>query len=270
MSALVADRALDSPDNLKLPLSFSIAMHAALAALLIYSGLHTQTGDLWGGPGGGAVTVGLVGNVPGIPMPRPEMETPSRVVDESKGLYTAEPAPEVKDPPPPDTIPLPKFKLEKPEPKYNSRKSKLLENPTPPPENAVPYGHGGAPTVPYTSFSMGAGSATAAGIGFGGTGGGNFGSRFPWYVEAVQRRVSNNWLQSTIDPSVASAPRVIATFDILRDGTIANIQITRSSGNQSVDMSEVRAIRDSSPLDRLPPGYNGSKVSVEFWFDFHR
>jgi membrane protein involved in colicin uptake len=65
MSALAADRALDSPDNLKVPLSFSIAMHAALAALLIYSGLHTQTGDLWGGPGGGAVTVGLVGTVPG-------------------------------------------------------------------------------------------------------------------------------------------------------------------------------------------------------------
>jgi TonB family protein len=56
----------------------------------------------------------------------------------------------------------------------------------------------------------------------------------------------------------------------LRDGTITNIQVTKSSGNQSVDMSEVRAIRESSPLDRLPPGYNGSKVSVEFWFDFHR
>ena len=89
-------------------------------------------------------------------------------------------------------------------------------------------------------------------------------------MEAVQRRVSGNWLQSTIDPRIASAPRVIATFDILRDGTITNIQITQSSGNQSVDMSEVRAIRESSPLDRLPPAYSGSKVSVEFWFDFHR
>ena len=95
MSALAADRSFDSsPDNLKLPLSLSVAMHVTLGALLIYSGLHTQSGDLWGGPGG-AITVGLVGNVPGIPMPRPEIETPNRVVDESKGLYKAEPPPEI-------------------------------------------------------------------------------------------------------------------------------------------------------------------------------
>ncbi len=270
MSAIAADRTTDTlPDNLKVPLSFSVAMHVALAVILIYSGMHSPSGDLWGGPGG-SITVGLVGNVPGIPMPRPEMETPNRVVDETKGLYKAEPAPEIKQPPPPDTIAIPKFKLEKPQPKYNSRKSKLLENPTPPPPNAVPYGRGGTPTVPYTSFAMGAGASTQGGMAVGDAGGGNFGSRFSWYVEAVQRRVSGNWLQSTIDPGISSAPRVIATFDILRDGTITNIQITRSSGNQSVDTSEVRAIRESSPLDRLPPGYSGSKVSVEFWFDFHR
>jgi outer membrane biosynthesis protein TonB len=37
-----------------------------------------------------------------------------------------------------------------------------------------------------------------------------------------------------------------------------------------VDTSAVRAIRDASPLDRLPPEYQGSRVSVEFWFDFKR
>jgi protein TonB len=89
-------------------------------------------------------------------------------------------------------------------------------------------------------------------------------------VEAVQRRVSGNWLQSTVDPGIQYAPRVVATFDILRDGTVTNVQVTKSSGNGSVDMSAVRAIRESSPLDRLPPEYSGSKVSVEFWFDFKR
>src|ERR1700719_3210622 len=149
MSAFPSDVAIDSPaDNLKIPLSLSVLMHVTLAVLLIYSGMHSHSGDLWGGAGG-AITVGLVGNVPGIPMPRPEMGTPHRVVDGSKGLYKAEPPPEIKEPPPPDTITLPKFKLEKPQPKYNSRKSKVLENPTPPPENAVPYGRGGTPTVPY-------------------------------------------------------------------------------------------------------------------------
>jgi periplasmic protein TonB len=62
----------------------------------------------------------------------------------------------------------------------------------------------------------------------------------------------------------------VATFDISRDGSVSNIQITKSSGDASVDTSAVRAIRDASPLDRLPPEYQGSRVSVEFWFDFKR
>jgi protein TonB len=117
---------------------------------------------------------------------------------------------------------------------------------------------------------MGTGTATQAGLGFNGVGGGDFGSRFSWYVEAVQRRISSNWLQSTIDQSVSVAPRAVVTFDILRDGTITNIQVTRSSGNYSVDNSALRAIRDSSPLNALPGEYSGTRVGVEFWFEFHR
>ncbi len=250
-------------DNLKGGMSFSLIFHAAIAALLVGSVIFKHTGDSWGGPGG-AITVGVVGSVPAIPMPRPETETTNRVVDESKGLYKAETPP----PPPVDATPIPKFEKNKP-PKYISKPSKLLENPVKPPPNAVPYGGGGTPAVPYSSFALGAGT-TQAGMSFNGAGGGNFGDRFSWYVEAVQRKVSSNWLQSTVDPRISFAPRLVATFDILRDGSVANIQITKSSGNQSVDTSAVRAIRDASPMDRLPPGYSGSQVSVEFWFDFKR
>ena len=228
------------------------------------SSVYSHRGELWGGPGG-AITVGIVGSVPGIPMPRPEIETSNRVVDDSRGLYQSEP--QQKPQPMPEATPIPKFDRNK-QPRYITRRSRLLENPAEPPPNAIPYGGGGAPTVPYTSFSMGAG--TQGGLGFSGNGGGDYGSRFPWYVEAVQRRVSGNWLQSTVDPRVTWAPRVIATFDILRDGTVANIQITRPSGNYSVDNSAIRAIRDASPLDRLPAEYSGTRVSVEFWFDFRR
>jgi protein TonB len=250
--------------GLSRPLTFSLLFHGGLLTLLVTSGFYSHRGDSWGGPGG-AISVGIVGSVPGVPMPRPEVETPNRVVDESKGLYKSEPQPKVQ--PPVDATPIPKFERNKP-PKYVTRPSKVLENPTPAPANAVPYGGGGAPTVPYTSFSMGAG--TQGGLGFSGAGGGNFGSMFPWYVEAVQRRVSGAWLQSTVDPGIRFAPRVVVTFDVLRTGAVTNVQVTRSSGNSSVDTSAVRAIRDSSPLGPLPGEYNGSKVSVEFWFDFKR
>jgi protein TonB len=263
MAALAAN---PRSDNLTGPLSASLVLHAGLVVLFIGSAIYSHQGDSWGGPGG-AVTVGVVGSLPAVPMPRPEVETPSRVVDESKGLYKAEPEP--KPVPPPDATPIPKFEKNKP-PKYVTRPSKALENPAPPPPNAVPYGGGGTPTVPYSSFAIGAGSSTQAGMGFEGPGAGNFGARFSWYVEAVQRKISSTWLQSTVDPSVQFAPRVVATFDILRDGTVTNIQVTKSSGNASVDSSAVRAIRDASPMQQLPPAYSGSKVSVEFWFDFKR
>jgi periplasmic protein TonB len=250
--------------SLRTPLIFALVLHAGLLTLMAVSGYLSNRGESWGGAGG-AITVGLVGSVPGVPMPRPEVETQNRVVDESKGLYKSEPEKKVQ--PPPDATPIPKFDRNKP-PKYNTRPSKVLEDPEPPPENAVPYGGGGAPTVPYTSFSMGVG--TQGGLGFSGVGGGNFGARFPWYVEAVQRRISGSWIQASVDPAIRFAPRIVATFDILRNGTVTNIQITRSSGNSSVDTSAVRAIRDSSPLQALPNEYSGSKVSVEFWFDFKR
>jgi hypothetical protein len=54
----------------------------------------------------------------------------------------------------------------------------------PPPDTAG----GGTPTVPYTSFAMGAGTSTQGGMAVGDAGEGNFGTRFSWYVEAVHQR----------------------------------------------------------------------------------
>jgi protein TonB len=205
-------------------MGYSVALHTLLFGSLIISSVYSHRGELWGGPGGGAVSIGLVGGLPGIPLPKPDVVTTSRVVDETKGLYKSEPK---AVEPPTEATPIPKFEKKKP-PRYITRPSRVLENPAQPPPNAVPYGQGGAPSVPYTSFAMGAG--TQAGLGMSGAGGGNFGSRFPWYVEAVQRRISSNWLQSTVDPTVRWAPRVVATFQILRDGSVTNIQLLRSSG----------------------------------------
>jgi protein TonB len=259
------ESAQHSAESLRGPFGFSLAFHFVLLGLLVLSSVLTHRGELgWGAPGGGAVTLGLVGTVPGISLPRPEVVSTNRVVDETKGLYKSEEKPKE---PETDVTPIPKFERNKP-PRYITRPSRVLENPTPPPPGAIPYGGGGTPTIPYTSFTMGAGMQ--AGLGFSGTGGGDFGARYPWYVEAVQRRISSNWLQSTVDPAVRFAPRVVVDFQVLRDGSVTNVQLVHSSGNSSVDLSAIRAIRESSPLDRLPGDYAGSNVNVEFSFEFHR
>jgi TonB family protein len=277
-------------ENLKKPLAWSVGLHAILFLSLGVSTLFSHRGDLWGGPGGdSAVSVGLVGKLPGVPLPHPEAVTTSRVVDTSKGLYKSEPLPKpipkekviererpkekLKEIAPAVTTRIPEFTKEK-EPRYITTPSKILEDPTPPPPNAIPYGQGGTPALPYTQFTSG--GATQGGMLFtspgagGGAGGGDFAGRFPAYVEAVRNRISSNWLQSSVDPSVRWAPRTMFTFQILRDGTVTNAQLTQSSGNRSVDNSALRAVLSSSPVSPLPSNYSGSTVSVEFWFEFRR
>lgn len=263
---MAATATIRPDENLKRFFYASIIFHSLLVVVVAVSTYFSHTGESWGGPGG-SVTVGLVGSVPAIPMPQPEVVSPNRVVDESKGLFKSEPQPKPK--PVPDATPIPKFERNKP-PKYITRPSKVLENPTPPPPNAVPYGGGGTPSIPVTSFAMGATGATAAGLAVTGAGGGDFASRFGAYVTAVQQRISREWLQSTIDPSLTWAPRVEVTFDILRDGTITNIQLSRSSNNRSLDTSALRAVQSASPLLALPAAYSGSRVSVQFYFDYRR
>ena len=249
--------------NLRTPLLYSILLHGLLLGSLIASAILSQRGESWGGPGsGGAVTVGLVATL-GVPLPQPEVVSPSQVVDTTKGLYKEEIKPSQ---PPTSAEQIPAFSKSKPP--RPSHPSRVFESNIPPPPNAVPYGRGGAPALSSTTFTMGGG--VQGGLGMNGTGGGDFGSRYAWYVEAVQRRISGNWLIATVDPSVRAAPRVIVTFQVSRDGGISNIRVQQSSGNVSVDDSARRAVLGSSPPPPLPNDYAGSSVNVEFWFDFHR
>jgi len=82
------------------------------------------------------------------------------------------------------------------------------------------------------------------------------------------RRISQNWNQSTIDPSARGSHsiRATATFTILRDGTVKDIRIVDSSRNASFDNSGLRALYDSNPMPALPSDYNGSYLTVTFDF----
>jgi protein TonB len=102
----------------------------------------------------------------------------------------------------------------------------------------------------------------------GGTG--DFGSRYAWYVDGVRRKVSENWLKYQIDPTVSTARRVYITFDISRSGSPGNVKIEQSSGVPSLDISAMRALQRIDTFGPLPNDYSGSRVSVEFWFDYKR
>ncbi len=244
-------------------LAWSVGLHlAVMAGLLVYSAVFSAPrGQGWGAGGGGeAMGATLVSTVP---LPASPRQTENILANESKGLTKSQPKPEEKEP---DAIQI-QGKNAKIKPKKIETATKAKPQPVPVEEtNQVAFGEGGPVSGPYGSFSAG---GAKGGFGFTG-GGGDFGTRFAWYVRVVQQKVAENWLKYEVDPRVSTAQRVYITFDIARDGHPANVQVEQSSGVPSLDISAVRAIQRIDTFGSLPPDYSGSKISVEFWFDYKR
>jgi protein TonB len=244
------------------PLAWSTGLHVGFAVLVVFSAwiLPNHRGEGWGAGGGGeAIGVALVSN---IPLPAPQAPTENVLANDSKGLSKSQPQQQEQEP---DAIPIPDKQTKiKPKPVVSASKQ---AKPAPEPEtNEVPYGQGGPVSGPYGSFNA---AGAKGGFGFTG-GGGDFGTRFAWYVRVVQQKVSENWLKYEIDPRIQTANRVYVVFDVTRSGQPSNVQVEQSSGVPSLDQSAVRAIQRIDTFGPLPPDYSGSKVSVEFWFDYKR
>jgi protein TonB len=167
----------------------------------------------------------------------------------------------------PDAIDI-QGKNTKIKPKKN-QETPSKDKPQPAPEeqtNQVAYGEGGPVSGPYGTFS-----ANGAKGGFGITGGGgDFGTKYAWYVHVIQQKVSENWMKYEVDSRISTAQRVYITFDVARDGHPSNVQVEQSSGVPSLDISAVRALQRIDTFGPLPSDYSGSKISVEYWFDYKR
>jgi len=245
-------------------LAWSAALHIAVAgSIVLYAVIAPGgSGSTWGAGGGGeAMGVTLVSSVP---LPASTAPTQNVLANESKGLTQSLPKTEEKEP---EAIPIPdKNAKTKPKPRISETRQKAQPQPVDEASNVVPFGEGGPVSGPYGTFNAG---GAKGGFGFTG-GGGDFGSRYAWYVRVVQQKVSENWLKYEVDPRISDARRVYVTFDIKRDGHPTNVQIEQSSGVPSLDQSAVRALQRIDTFGPLPPDYSENKVSVEFWFDYKR
>ena len=245
-------------------LVWSAGLHVGITlALLVYATFVTRgTGESWGSGGGGdAIGATLVSTVP---LPANPAPTQNVLANESKGLTQSQPKIEEKEP---EAIEIQGQKAKIKPKKKQITESKAKPQPAPEPENnKVAFGEGGPVSGPYGTFS-----AAGAKGGFGITGGGgDFGTRYGWYVRVIQQKVSENWLRYEVDPRITSAQRVYITFDVARDGHPSNVRVEQSSGVPSLDISATRALERIDTFGPLPADYPGSKISVEYWFDYKR
>jgi protein TonB len=245
-------------------LAWSAGLHVGITAfvLILSMVLAARTGGTWGAGGGGdAIGATLVSTVP---LPVAPSQTKNVLANESKGITQSQPKIEEKSP---DAIEI-QGKNAKIKPK-KKQETVSQEKPQPAPEeenNQVAFGEGGPVSGPYGTFSAGGAKG-----GFGITGGGgDFGTKYAWYVHVIQQKVAENWLKYEVDPRITAAQRVYITFDVARDGHPANVQVEQSSGVPSLDISAVRALQRIDTFGPLPADYSGGKITVEYWFDYKK
>jgi TonB family protein len=122
-------------------------------------------------------------------------------------------------------------------------------------------------SLPSSGEGTGGSAATTA-TGAGGTagiGGAQFDQadfRYGYYIEAIQIALSTNWFKPTANIPVP--PKV--HFRILRDGTVGDPEIVRSSGLPFVDRAAVRAVL-ASTFPPLPADWAGPHVGLTVTFE---
>jgi periplasmic protein TonB len=240
------------------PLALSLGFHVLLGLTIFALGfVMTPTGKSdWGQQNGvDVVNAQLVSNAP-IPLPQPTVKTDNIVANDIKAVTQT--PPQTKTTETQDGVTIP-GQVTKPKIDKVVTKANVQPHPVPTPETAVPAGAGGPVSGPYSAFSApntrGGFSAMNA----------DFGSKYGWYVDTVRRTVQNNWLLYEIDPHINAPHRAYVDFDILKDGTPANIHLVQGSGVPTLDLSATRALQR---VDKFGPLPEGNRQTFEFWFDY--
>jgi len=253
---------LDQRDPIGKPMAFAIGLHIlVLASLSLYNWWGSRS-EAFGAKeaGGGAIGIQAVESIPlqhqGMPNPLAS-DTESQVPQQ-----IAKPVEQAK-----------KEKVSKEAIPLKSREKKRLADVASERQRFRPFKElesnqvytKQAPQVSNPLYSAMPGSGRI------GTGANTtLGTRFAGYAQQIQELVAQKWRTGDVDARLQTAPTVIATFDLMRDGSIKNLRILQRSGNSTLDYSVQRAILEASPFPPIPLGYEKDAAHVEFWFELKR
>ncbi|HEX3985733.1 MAG TPA: TonB family protein [Acidobacteriaceae bacterium] len=251
------------PEPFGPPAAGSVVLHVGLVGLMallmwVNGRFH---GTEWGNNAPpGAIQANLVSSAPSIPLPQVAPPTPNVLATQ---LPSPSPAPPTKATIPvqePDAIPLaerkPKLKAAE-KPHEESPKHAQPTNQ----QNRANYGEA-APSQLAHAMNQGRNNSPVA------VTGGDFASRFPWYVDLITRKVSESWYTQEIDSHTPYGSQVSVTFTIARDGTVSNIHLVQASNSPTLNGSATRAVQRVQTFGPLPSQYTGSSVSVEYTFTY--
>jgi protein TonB len=252
---------LEERESLGGPFLQSLILHAAIAGLLVVSSInYSRSREVWGSATTQLGDAVQVNSVKTIPLPsRAGLVNP--VANDTESQVPQAPKPQPKQqakPPEPKAIPL---KSRHVDTRSLEQMSPQRYQPRTPPANQVFSSQ--APAAVSPMFEK----PGAGGVGVGPNS--TFGNRFGAYADLVIKRVTEKW-QTGGMAGMQTAPMVIVTFDILRDGSIRNSRVAQSSGNSTLDFSALRAVMDAAPFPTLPPEYDRNVANVELRFQLQK
>jgi protein TonB len=254
---------LDQHESLRGPFTGAVTLHVAvIGGLAVYTWMAGHR-ESFGDPNAGGAAVGIEA-VKSIPLPNRGPENP--VAHDTESQVPQEPAKQErakKEPPPPKKAVELKSKTAKQlrakvEPQVRHFKSFDELDP-----NKIKSQQAPAVSNPMFSDVSGAGRI--------GTGANTtLGTRFGEYSARIQQMVQQKWRTGDVEASVRTAPQVVVSFEIRRDGTIGAPRIVQESGISTLDFSARRAILEASPFPPLPTEFTRNTATVEFVFELKR
>lgn len=247
-----------SPEPIAGPAFGAITLHVALGLLLVYYAwiLGLFHHNMWGNAGaGGAMQVNLVSSA--LPLPATQVNQ-NVLATEKPSPAPAPPSPKEQQKVDETAIPI-LGKHVKPQQKTTP---KTQQHQPQPEQNRANYGEQQGSVMPRALSPQVASNGPAT------VGDNDFASLFGWYVDQINRKMSQNGYRAMVDPHTPRGARAYIVFTIGRDGTDSNVQLTRSSGSSTLDLACVRAAQRVDTFGPLPGSYNKSTLNVSYYCEY--
>jgi protein TonB len=240
-------------------LAGSLVLHGFFFLCIVAFGyVHHAFGHAWGSSSQstGAIQANLVS---AIPLPSNAPPSDNVLATENPNPNPAPPKPAAIAKPQPDEIAI----TGKLKPLRDRNAPQPPPHPQPvAPSNRIPGGEAPGLRIAVSTLQLSTGTSSMS------VPAGDFGSRFAWYVNGINRTVSLQWWTQEADPRTSNGRAVTLLFDVLRDGAPTNVRVERSSNSPSLDASAIHALQRVDGFGPLPDTYRGDRITVEYTFDY--
>ena len=248
-----------TPEPIFAPATGSLVLHGLLIGSLALYGIlgglfHHNT---WGSQqAGGAIEVTMSS---ALPLPSDHAPNDNVLSTETPSQAPAEPAAKAKQAV--DESALAISGKQKPKEKQTAAKTQQHQPPVKP-TNRANYGEQASSSTPRATQAQTAATGPVS------VNDSDFGSRFGWYVEGINRKMATSWYKAEVDPRTPKGARVYLVFTIRKDGSPTTVQVDRASGSPTLDRSCQRGVQRVDSFGSLPPAYNSSTLKVSYYCEY--